>query len=332
MLSIKSIKDNIRYTDRVFDNLTYEGRSITPDQFPDQTPYILSDREELKKHEEKLGRFMHNLDSLSDDEINHGVFYIYYTYDSDALPMLKRISRCGGKFIPPLPTMVNKTEYTYGVNRLAHEALIKTTERSRDVSHLRLDVHQNICEALDATKNLDGDYLEIGVYKGGSALTALNYIDLQTANGGKPRCAFLLDTFTGFDYSQAQESTDIMWKNSHALYGLEGTQQHITRVLADIESQVFIHPSNICEHPLPEQIEKLVVVNIDVDMYEATLFALQKVSPHVVVGGIIICEDPASTPALYGAYLAMEEFLDCPEGKKYVKIFKGGQYFLVKTQ
>jgi hypothetical protein len=43
-----------------------------------------------------------------------------------------------------------------------------------------------------------------------------------------------------------------------------------------------------------------------------------------------MCEDPPSTPALYGALLAMEEFLDSDKGKCYTKIFKGGQYFLVK--
>ena len=44
----------------------------------------------------------------------------------------------------------------------------------------------------------------------------------------------------------------------------------------------------------------------------------------------MICEDPASTPALYGALLTMEEFLESEEGSQYVKVFKKGQYFLVK--
>jgi hypothetical protein len=39
-----------------------------------------------------------------------------------------------------------------------------------------LTVHENICEALEITKDVEGDYVEVGVYKGGSALTALNYL------------------------------------------------------------------------------------------------------------------------------------------------------------
>ena len=53
-------------------------------------------------------------------------------------------------------------------------------------------------------------------------------------------------------------------------------------------------------------------------------------SSKIVSGGIIICEDPPSTPALYGALLAMEKFLNTEEGKNYVKIFKGSQYFLLR--
>jgi hypothetical protein len=67
-----------------------------------------------------------------------------------------------------------------------------------------------------------------------------------------------------------------------------------------------------------------------VDIYDATISALKKIDPLVVEGGIIICEDPASTPGLYGSLLAMEEFLRSTEGAKYIKIFKTGQYFLLK--
>jgi hypothetical protein len=47
-------------------------------------------------------------------------------------------------------------------------------------------------------------------------------------------------------------------------------------------------------------------------------------------GGIMICEDAASTPSLYGAFQALEEFMAAPEGSNYYKVFKRGQYFLIK--
>jgi len=79
--------------------------------------------------------------------------------------------------------------------------------------------------------------------------------------------------------------------------------------------------NNICKDDLPKEIEKIAVANIDVDMYEPTLVALNKVSDLVVKGGVVIVEDATSTPCLYGAYLAMEEFLEF--SKPYVR--KKGQ-------
>jgi len=87
--------------------------------------------------------------------------------------------------------------------------------------------------------------------------------------------------------------------------------------------------SNICAEELPKQITKIAVANIDVDIYDATKAAMEKVAPLIVRGGIMICEDPTSTPGLYGASVAMHDFLETPQGRKFMPLFKGGQYFLI---
>jgi len=48
-----------------------------------------------------------------------------------------------------------------------------------------------------------------------------------------------------------------------------------------------------------------------------------------VPGGIIVCEDPPCTPMLYGAYVALREFLEMPEGRRFMPLLKGSQYYLV---
>ena len=329
---IPSVKDNIRYALKAFDTMTYDGQSISPENFPGKTCYILTDRDELQRLSPKLGPVIRDLTALSDDQISDSVFYIYFTYDSDALPMLKKIKAKGGSFVSPSPMLVNKTSYCFGINRLAHHAMIKTWS-CPNVSHLNDEVHQNICEALEITRHLSGDYLEIGVYKGGSALTALNFIDEMSAQSlVQPRHCWLLDTFDGFVYEEASNSIDLIWNRTHRQNGVESAQQNIKQNFANVTTPYSLHVSNICKDELPTDIGPIVVANIDVDMYEATSAALIKVSPHVVRGGIIICEDAASTPALYGAFLAMEEFLASTPGKKYVKVFKGGQYFLIKNR
>lgn len=332
MSKIVSIADNIRYVNQVFEQAVYDGNPIMPENFPGRSTYLLTDRSELSRLSPKLGPLLHDLKSLSDEQVSKGVFYIYFTYDSDALPLLKEIRKKGGIFIAPSPMMVagQKSTYCYGINRLAHRALEKTWARG-GVTHLHLDVHQNICEAIDITKNLDGDYLEIGVYRGGSALTALNFIDeLSSAGMIRSRKAWFLDTFEGFTYNEAKDSIDQIWKNTHKLGGADNAVSHIKRVLNDNRTPYEVRVSNICSDSLPNDIQTLAVAHVDVDMYEPTLAALQKVSNLMIPGGIIMCEDPPSTPSLYGALLAMEEFLDSDQGKCYTKVFKGGHYFLIK--
>ena len=88
--------------------------------------------------------------------------------------------------------------------------------------------------------------------------------------------------------------------------------------------------NNICRDNLPKEINAISAANIDVDLYEATFEAIKKVSKKLSNKGIIMCEDPVHTPHTYGAYYAMEKFLNTTEGKDFVKIFKKGHYFLMK--
>lgn len=324
--------DSFRYATSILfidKNFKLEDNDCSPEKFPDKQKFILSDREGAKMFEERIGGpLIHNLDNLTDDEIKNSVFYTFFTFDDDALPHLKRIKKSGGIFIPPILT--GKVEYHH-TKRDACFALIETQNIKDRISHFNHEVYNNIIEAIDITKDLEGDYCEIGVYLGGSAFLAGTYIrKLKEKNEIKNRKMFLFDTFDGFDYKETENSPDQIWKGTHKLYGIKETMLHVSQTLNSMGTPYSLYASNICTNELPSEIKKLSVVNIDVDMYEPTLDALNKVSDLVVKGGIIICEDPSSTPGLYGAYLAMNEFLESEKGKDYLQIFKGAQYFLYK--
>jgi hypothetical protein len=52
----------------------------------------------------------------------------------------------------------------------------------------------------------------------------------------------------------------------------------------------------------------------------------------MVVGGILIVEDPGHTPLLIGACAALDLFLQTETGRKFTLIYmRSGQYFLVRT-
>jgi hypothetical protein len=298
------------------------------DQFKGKKKFLLTDCN-IRPNKLKDIEVLRTTQNLSNEVVRNSFFYIYFICDSDALPELRRIVSCGGVFYPHLNA--SKTHYRF-INRQALNAILSTHKKIERLPHYPNIIHENICEALELTKNLDGDFVEIGVYKGVSALTALNYLcDLRDEKNNKVnRKAWLLDTFDGFNYDESYKSSDVMWAETHKLFGVKETMNYIRETFSDISVDFELVQSNICTDMLPSAIKKIVVANIDVDMLEATRDSLLKISPLMVKGGIIVCEDPASTPACYGAFLAMEDFLASKEGKNYIKIFKHGQYFLIR--
>lgn len=284
--------------------------------------YLLTDCKLPPAAELGVKMVISTVDGLSPEEIGNSIFYIYFTCDSDALPELKKITRHGGQFVPHFDA--TKTSYRF-VNRMAHDSMKRRWAKGESPGFLTPIVHENLCEALELTKSVEGDFVEVGVFRGGSALTAMNYIREQ----GSQRKAWLLDTFDGFNYQEARESADIFWAGTHGLNGTVSVKKQLTELLSGIGVPFELVESNICASELPAGIRKIAVANVDVDMYEATLAALAKCAQRLAPGGIIICEDPASTPALYGAYLAMQEFLEGSAGKQFMPVFKQGQYFLI---
>jgi Macrocin-O-methyltransferase (TylF) len=57
---------------------------------------------------------------------------------------------------------------------------------------------------------------------------------------------------------------------------------------------VIVRRHNIIEEDMPDDFPAIAVAAIDVDLHEAVLAALRKVSPKMVPGGVVIVEDPAT--------------------------------------
>ena len=292
---------------------------------------LLSDEIYASEYLNLFDQFLNSVIDLEPHEFKSSTFFVRFIHDEDALNEIAYIVKQGGKFVSSIES--EKTPYRF-TNRNCYMALKRTWERKETISHLFPIVHENLCEALEITKGVRGNVLEIGVYKGGSALTILNYLDIQQKENMSvnQRSYVGLDTFTGFDYAAAERSPDLIWYKTHELFGQNETLNAVQNLLDSCSTPSKLYSLDICTDDLPKEIEVLSVVNIDVDMYEPTKIALQKVSPLIQLGGIIICEDVASTPALYGASLAVKEFVGSKEGQKYVSIHKLGQVFLYKTK
>lgn len=288
--------------------------------------YLVTDDERLN-----LATFerIPSVDLIDPKTFIDSLFVVFFHTDDDYCYQLKKITEGGGKYFSIHHFLKTRYLWTDKHSMIAYD---KTLSFGNKTSHHKevfsLNIHETICQCINITKHLPGDYVEIGVYMGGSALTALHYMD----SSGIKRKSYFIDTYDGFNYEEAHKSPDVLWDNSHKLWGVSRTMKYIQKMLQTTHQDFELVAANICRDSLPNKINQISVCNIDVDMYEATLAALTQVAPRVVKRGIIICEDPTSTPGLSGALLAMNEFLETPEGKKFVKVLASAQYLLIKIE
>ena len=200
--------------------------------------------------------------------------------------------------------------------------------RRNNHTHFAPDQLANLMQSIDITRACEGDYVEIGVFKGTSARLAYHYMK---ATHMKRRC-FFLDTFAGFDYGKAKASSDAHWQGTH-LASLDKVVARLNAVptYGDPEPTFKVVKSNIVENELPDAISSIALCNIDVDIYDAILAALRKTWPLLVDRGICVVQDPGRTPLLGGARLALECFVRELGGQECHRVYmESGQTLLIK--
>lgn len=148
------------------------------------------------------------------------------------------------------------------------------------------------CEVLwrEALAAPDGDFAEIGVYRGGSAM-------LLCAAAPK-RQLHLFDTFEGHPRLQSEHDT-------HHHHAGRYSDTSANEVLERVGGQTCMW---VGEFPGRLAIErtwfpKLALVHLDADLWRSTRDALRYVVPLLVSRGVVVCDDygDADTPGVQTA-------------------------------
>lgn len=165
------------------------------------------------------------------------------------------------------------------MDKPCYTALVKTWTKKQRISHLNILVHENICEAISITRGLIGDYLEIGVYKGGTPLTAINYLSEISRHGETPRKMVGMDTFDGFKYAHARQSNDVIWNGFLGFLSIPEAMAYVELTLSNKVVDFEIYALNIFTDQIPSSVKNISAASIDVDMYEAFKDSLIAVHP-----------------------------------------------------
>ncbi|MFT4848866.1 MAG: O-methyltransferase [Sediminicola sp.] len=149
--------------------------------------------------------------------------------------------------------------------------------------------------------NLEGDYVECGVWKGGSTLAVASI--LCNLNNFEKRL-WLYDTFEGMseptnfdldiDGRKAKDRLDLECKDSSWVWAFsELNEVTNTMSLSKYPTSKIKYVKGKVEDTLltDEKPDKISILRLDTDWYESTKIELELLFPKVVKGGIIIIDD-----------------------------------------
>ncbi len=173
---------------------------------------------------------------------------------------------------------------------------------------------------LKQTLVVDGDVLEAGVWKGGSARLMVDHLNSVCSN----KEVWLLDTFTGYDEISPTKDGDSVHKGI-----MSGKSANEIR-MAFAREKARVH---VIEGTIPQSLQhvcaqKIAFAHIDVNLYKPTLAATRFCLERMPNGGIIVFDD-YGWPATYGARMAIDEV--CMEfGHEVITVPETTQAFLIR--
>ena len=160
---------------------------------------------------------------------------------------------------------------------------------------LTKDRKEKLSIYIQLANSLEGDFAEVGVYKGGSA-------EIIAKNKNENKNLYLFDTFEGMP------EVNVNVDNFHKKNDFNDTSYSNICLGLSHYKNVFIYKGIFPdEHSDKIKDKKFSLVHIDVDIYKSYIDCLNFFYPKMTDGGIIILDD-YSAPTCKGAKLAIDEF------------------------
>lgn len=169
------------------------------------------------------------------------------------------------------------------------------------VSYERLWTTVMACKYV-VDRDIEGDFVECGVWRGGNALAAAEIFKLYNSK----RDVWLFDTFKGMtaptdldvrvvDGQTARTQYEIDQKETHNEWcyaSIDDVRQNFTN--RGLESNIHFVQGDVCEtlNSEPSKLPtRISVLRLDTDWYESTKKEFEVLYPKLTVGGCLIIDD-----------------------------------------
>lgn len=174
-------------------------------------------------------------------------------------------------------------------------------------------------------RNIDGDFVECGVWRGGNAIAAAEIFKLYQSD----KSVWLFDTFKGMtaptdadvralDGEAAQLQYIADQKDTHNAWcfaSIQDVRQNFEK--RGLTTNVHFIEGDVCQtldtSPLPD---KIAVLRLDTDWYESTKKELETLYPRLSVGGCLIIDDYGHWS---GAKKATDEYFEKNNNRPFLQ-------------
>jgi len=156
-------------------------------------------------------------------------------------------------------------------------------------------------------KNIDGSFVECGVWKGGCIMAMMERLKFHKMN----RMIWAYDTFSEGMLGACEKDISVKGHIGSDLNGQLSTkretfEKNISKIDYDI-NKVIIIEGDARQTIVENKPEQIALLRLDMDFYEATKIALHELYPLVSNGGIILFDD---YNWWNGAKKAVDEYID----------------------
>lgn len=244
------------------------------EKYPNCIIRIITDMNQKEKKMLGVNNICVDSDSLCSMDTENVIVILAYKFNYNTSETIGKLLNKKIKFYGLNITMRSDTCHYYENDRCAHEVLYE--EVLKNGSYFDMNDFENIFQALQITKKLSGAYVEIGTFHGDSARAALSYMQKKHIN----KKAYFIDTYEGFTYSESFDSADAFWNGTHETTSIDFVKERLNEFC-----NYELIKANIIKDDIPNDIDKIAVCNVDVDMYEAVYTALVKVHSRIIEGG-----------------------------------------------
>lgn len=175
----------------------------------------------------------------------------------------------------------------------------------------------NVMQMLKLIKNVPGDTVECGVYKGATSWLILRHAPEWK---GTSRQHHLFDSFEGL--SEPDHEDGDHWRKG----ALACAEDVVRKNLLEFDNRCHYYKGWVPDRFNEVADKTFAFAHIDVDLYEPTKACIEFFYPRMAAGAVILCDDYGSS-ICPGATRVLNEFLaDKPE--KMIGFASGGGYFI----